>query len=165
MNCDVIKLPVPAETPLDVGAELRKVVHRMEDVIRTGTPVECPVTHHFAHGTYGREMLMPKGTILTGKIHKFSQLNILSKGDVSVLLHDGWKRVKAGYHVVAPAGAKRLFYAHEDSVWTVIHATEETDVERIEETFIAQSEAEFLAFCEQQRTIEGPMKPKLEQES
>jgi hypothetical protein len=67
-------------------------------------------------------------------------LNILSKGEISVLTEDGIKRVSAPFHVVSPAGTKRIAYAHEDCVWTTIHGTEENDLEKIEAHFIAQSE-------------------------
>lgn len=136
---------------VDSQAEARRAVMAFEPLVREGIVVEPPITHHFAHKVYGREMFMQKGLRLIGKIHKYSQLNILSKGDVSVLLPGGVQRVQAGFHVVAPAGSQRIFYAHEDSIWTVIHGTDETDVGKIEEHFIAQSEAEFLEFCEQQR--------------
>lgn len=125
---------------------LRAQVYQAEEVMKTLPQVEMPVTHHFAEGVYGRELFIPKDTILTGKIHKYSQLNILSKGEMSVLTEEGVKRVKAPFHIVSPPGTKRIAYAHEDCVWTTVHGTSERDVEKIEEHFIAQSEAEYLQF-------------------
>ena len=109
--------------------------------------IELPVKHHFAKGVYGRELFIPKGTVLTGKIHKYSQLNIMSQGEMSVLTDEGVKRVKAPFTIVSPPGTKRAAYAHEDTVWTTVHGTEETDLEKIESYFIAQDEAEYLEFC------------------
>ncbi len=105
----------------------------------SGTPIDIPVNHHFSKDVYAREMVVPKGSFIIGKIHKFQNLNILSKGEVSVLSIDGYKRVKAPFTFVASPGSQRIFYAHEDSVWTVIHGTNETDVDKIEEQFIAKS--------------------------
>lgn len=127
-------------------ALLRAKVYQAEAVMKTLPQVEMPVTHHFSEGVYARELFIPKDTILTGKIHKFSQLNILSQGEISVLTEDGVKRVKAPFHIVSPPGTKRIAYAHEDCVWTTIHGTYEKDVDKIEEHFIAQSEAEYLQF-------------------
>lgn len=110
--------------------------------------IEVPIKHHFSQGVYAREMFMPKGALITGKIHKYQQLNILSKGDVTVVTEDGRKRVQAGFHLVAEAGAKRAFFAHEDSIWTVIHGTEETDVDKIEEHFVVETEQQYLEFKE-----------------
>ena len=115
---------------------------------------ELPVRHHFSQGVYGREMFIPKGTIVTGHIHKYTQLNVLVSGDLSVLTEHGVKRVKPPFVVVSPPGTKRVAYAHEDTIWLTIHGTEETDVDKIEEKFIAQTEQEYLAFIEQTKQLQ-----------
>ena len=109
--------------------------------------VEIPVRHYFSHGVYAREITIPKGTIVLGKIHKFSQLNICSKGDHSVLTENGVIRVQAPFTIVSPPGTQRIGYAHEETVWTTIHGTDLTDVDKIEEYFIAQNYQEYLEFC------------------
>lgn len=134
--------------PNNAEMSMRQKVFSIEDRIREElTPVECPVTHHFSKGIYAREMFIPKGTVLTGKIHKHQNLNIMSQGELSVLTEDGIKRVKAPFTVVSPPGTKRVAYAHEDTVWTTIHPTDETDVDKIEAEFIAQTDQEYLAFA------------------
>lgn len=115
--------------------------------------VEPEIRHHFAggprgHGVYAREMRVKAGTLLTGKIHKHPQLNILSAGRVAVLVDGRMQRLEAGAHVVAPAGAKRIIYAFTDAVWTVVHGTNDSDLDRIEAEFIASSEEEYRLFCE-----------------
>lgn len=109
--------------------------------------LEIPVRHFFSPGVYAREIQIPKGAIVTGKIHKYAQLNILSKG-VLMLVSDGeTRRVEAPFTVVSPPGTKRAAWALEDSVWTTIHGTDETDLDKIEQHFIAQDAGEYLAFC------------------
>lgn len=125
---------------------MRAKVLKAEEVMKALPQVEMLVTHHFAEGVYGRELFIPKDTVLTGKIHKYSQLNVLVKGDISVLTEDGVKRVKPPFIIVSPAGTKRIAYAHEDTIWLTVHGTKETDIDKIEEHFIAQSEAEYLEF-------------------
>lgn len=109
--------------------------------------VEIPVKHYFSHGVYAREIIIPKGTVVLGKIHKYSQLNICSKGDHSVLTENGVIRVQAPFTIVSPPGTQRIGYAHEETVWTTIHGTELTDVDKIEEHFIAQTYQDYLEFC------------------
>lgn len=143
------------EAPAPI-VEMRAKVNAIEALMRNAPQAEIPVTHHFANagtkrGVYAREIFIPKGTVLTGKIHKYEQINIMSRGEMSVLTEEGVKRVRAPFTVVSPAGTKRIAYAHEDTVWTTIHATDETDLEKIEAAFIAKSDAEFLEFCEAQR--------------
>ncbi len=103
--------------------------------------------HYFAPGIYARELHIPAGMTLTGKIHKYAQLNILSKGKISVLTEDGIKEVEAPFTVVSPAGTKRIAYAHTDCVWTTILNTNETDVNIIEKHFTTDDENEWLEFA------------------
>lgn len=125
-----------------------KKVELLEDKIRSMMPVDLPVTNYFSKGVYARELFIPKGTVLTGHIHKYTNLNIMSKGDLSILMEDGSvSRVKAPYTVVSPPGTKRLAYAHEDTIWTTIHGTEETDIDKIEHEFISHSSIEYAEFC------------------
>lgn len=127
----------------------RERVNELEAAMRQMETVELPVVHHFSPGVYARELFIPKGTVLTGKIHKYAQLNIMSAGDLSVLTEDGIVRVQAPFTVVSPAGTKRVAFAHEDTVWTTVHGTDETDLDKIEDLLIAQDDAEYLSFCDQ----------------
>lgn len=126
---------------------MREKILAIEEMMRSMPQVDFKVKHHFSDGVYARELFIPKGTLLTGKIHKYTNLNIMSQGDISVLTDDGIKRVQAPFTIVSPPGTKRIAYAHEDTVWTTIHGTGETDLDVIEEIFIAQDEFEYLAFC------------------
>lgn len=115
--------------------------------------LDLPVKHYFSQGVYARELFIPRGTLLTGQIHKFEQLNILSQGDISVMTEDGIVRVQAPFTIVSPPGTKRIAFAHADSVWTTIHGTDETDLAKIEDHFIAHTEAEYQAFVEQAKKL------------
>lgn len=107
------------------------------------------VKNYFSKGVYARELFIPKGTVLTGHIHKFNNLNIMSQGHLSIVMEDGSVvDVRAPHTVVSPPGTKRLAYAHEDTVWTTIHGTEETDIDKIEEHFIAHSAEAYLEFTQ-----------------
>lgn len=118
------------------------------------TLCDLPVRNYFSKGVYARELSIPKGTILTGKIHKYTNLNIMVKGELSVLVGDKIEHIVAPFIVVSPPGTKRIAYAHEDTVWITVHGTDETDLEKIESQFTADSYSDFLAFCEQSK-IEG----------
>lgn len=136
----------------DPGYVREKVMY-LESKMKKMPQIEIPITHYFSEGVYAREMFVPKGVMLTGKIHKYPQLNILSKGEVSVLIDEEVIRIKAPYTFIAKAGAKRVFLAHEDSIWTVIHGTHETDLDKIESHFIAETEQEYLEFCGQKQLL------------
>lgn len=130
-----------------VGTLERSKVIAFENLLKEYPQIELKVVHHFSKGVYARELHIPAGTILTGEIHKFTNLNILSKGRIQVLTQDGMKEVEAPFTIVSPAGTKRVARALTDCVWTTVHGTDETDLNIIEKTFIAKSEQDFLEFC------------------
>ena len=77
--------------------------------------------------------------LITGKIHLTEHLNVLSQGKVSVSNQGESIILQAPHTFVSPVGTKRAIYAHEDSTWTTIHATDLTDPEEIEDEIIAES--------------------------
>ncbi len=132
---------------LSQGADWRRKLERLDEVLLQSPQVEMPVTHHFSRGVYGRELFIPKGTVLTGRIHKYSQINVLLKGDISVLTEDGIRRLRSPVVFESPAGAKRAGYAHEDTVWLTICGTHNTDTNTLEDELTTRTYAEYEAFC------------------
>ena len=118
----------------------------IEAALKQMPQVEVPLRHCFGNKVYVREMTAPKGSILIGKMHKYKQVNIVVKGDISVLTEDGWKRMKSGEMFESPAGIKRAGFTHEDTVWTTICGTEETEVNKAEDELTIGSYQEFLQY-------------------
>ena len=124
---------------------LAKVIEA-EKYLKTLPQRELKVEHDFSFGVYARILYIPRDTILTGKLHKYPQINLLRQGDISVLVGDKVKRLKAPFVVASPAGTKRIAYTHSDTIWITIHKTDLRDLVQIEQTFIAQDEQEYLEF-------------------
>lgn len=128
---------------LAIQTERRAVIGQIETAVRTvpGAMVgDCfPLRHSFTPGLYIREISCPKGALVVTKIHKTCHPYFLLKGECSVLTEEGVKRIKAPYSGITPAGTKRVVFCHEDVVWTTIHATKETDLEKIEQEVIAEN--------------------------
>ena len=144
MNEQVSELTTPIiESP---ALDYRAAVTAAESMMLEDKQVEIPVRHYFSKGVYAREITIPKGTYLTGAIHKYPQINIMSKGRLSVATEDGPVTIEAPYTVCSPAGVKRIAYAHEETVWTTIIATDETDPEKIEQMFTVKTFAEYDGF-------------------
>ena len=121
---------------------MREKVEQLEHLMQAYDPAILPIKHHFADGIYAREMFMPAGAILTGAVHKTNHMCILSKGHVRVASEDGPIDLIAPATIIAPLGTKRAIYALEDSVWTNIHATNETDLDKIVEELTESTAAE-----------------------
>lgn len=117
----------------------RESVMRLEDMLRTFPQLTENVHHHFAPGVYLRELRIPAGAVLTGKIHRTEHLNILAQGDISVLTEHGVQRLQAPCVIKSSPGIKRAGYAHTDVVWICVHPTTETDLVKLEEQLIAPS--------------------------
>lgn len=106
----------------------------------------CPLKHHFAPGSYGREIFIPQGMMVVGKIHKHAHLNILSQGHVLVYTEDGPEEFSAPRTWVSSPGTKRVVFAVTDVVWTTIHVTDKTDLGEIEDFVIAKTFEEYEEF-------------------
>ena len=124
-----------------------------ESLLQDGRPIELEVFHHFTPGMYARELRIPAGVLLTGKIHKTEHLNILAKGRIEISNMGESKEMIAPCVFVSQPGTKRAGYAHEDSVWITIHATTETDLKILESDLVTNSfdEIEFKPVIEVQK--------------
>lgn len=134
---EMADLPVAVIEPEETRAETEAKVDRLAAAMRQMPQADIPVTHRFLDGIYVREVFMPRGAIVVGKIHKQEHIAIISKGRATVLTEDGLKEIQAPYTFKSPPGVRRALVIHEDMVWTTIHRTEETDLDKIEAQLIA----------------------------
>ncbi len=136
----------PAPSAIESRDAFRKQIFELESVMSKipgatfGDSPEMPLKHSFAEGVYVREIFIPKGHILTGKIHKHSHPNFLMKGEVVVVTEErGREHLKAPLSMISKPGTKRAIIALEDTVWITVHVTNETDLEKIEDYVIAKT--------------------------
>ena len=100
--------------------------------------VDLGVVHYFSDGVYSKEMHIPKGHIAGKHVHNYSHLSILAKGEVIVRVGN------VAAHYIAPAcihieaGKHHSIESLEDTVWYCIHATEETDVNKVDAVLIQE---------------------------
>lgn len=133
--------------------ERQQAILALQEHVGSLEQTDCPVKHHFAPGNYAREIFIPARTLVVGKIHKHSHVNVISKGRVSVATKSGIVELEAPCTFVSEPGTKRAVLAITDVVWTTIHPTQETDLEKIEDEVIAKSYKELELFNRKQ--IEG----------
>ena len=122
--------------------EFREGIYNIQNIMieeMKDQHVQPEVRHFFSDGTYGREMTILKGTAIVGKIHKHSHINVISKGIIDVWTEYDQVRYEAPITFVSKPLTKRLVRAVEDTVWTTIHATDETDLDKIEKEVIAET--------------------------
>lgn len=135
-----MEIEVMRKRALQLGR--REAILRLQDAIisegRDVGPASCPVKHHFAPGSYGREMTLPAGLVVVGKIHKHAHINVISRGRVQVFTEqDGVLELAAPCTFVSSPGTKRVVHVLEETVWTTVHVTDKTDLAEIEREVIA----------------------------
>ena len=92
----------------------------------------------FCPGVYIRLLEMPAGSTVVSKIHKTEHFAIALSGKAMVVYADRKEIVEGPKIMVTKPGTQRALHILEDATWLTIHATEETDVDVIEEKIIAK---------------------------
>jgi|TARA_Y100000310_G_C20698563_1_gene827551 hypothetical protein len=109
-----------------------------------------PLEHKFCDGMYVREIYIPSGMLLTGKIHKHEHPNFLLQGTVTMITEDGGLiKMSAPQSLVSPAGCKRAIYTHTDVRWSTVHVTESKCPEEAVEQLTVASYEEFERYLEE----------------
>lgn len=103
--------------------------------------VDCPVTHRFGPGVYIREVLLPAGAYIVGHRHKTPHLNIMLTGRLGLLNDDGSETILEAPQTFVAQPGRKVAYIYEDVIWQNVHATNETDVEKLEDMFLDKSPA------------------------
>ena len=113
-----------------------------------GDSLECPLKHSFSDNIYVREIAIPAGMVIVGKIHKHEHPNFLMKGKVEVVTEEGTEIIEAPCSMISKAGTKRALYALTDLVWITVHhnPTNTQDLKELEEEVIAKDYEEYDKF-------------------
>lgn len=108
---------------------------------------ELPATHHFAHGVYFREGLIPKGSLIVGHAHRNEELTVFFSGRLLLCMDGDVTEVVAPCVVKSKPGVRKVGFVLEDVRGGNIHfnPTNETDIEKVEDDMFIRSET-FLAF-------------------
>lgn len=140
---------IAAQSPQEIRQsimDLQEAIAGMPEALDVSV---CPLKHTFVPGCYAREITMPTGIVVVGRIHKHEHLNVISKGRCRVLTEFGTEELVAPCTFVSRAGTKRVVHVLEETVWTTFHLTNETDVDKIVKEVTAESydEIELVGEC------------------
>ena len=118
----------------------RPIIEELEKRMLQQPQVECPINHVFLPGIYMREMHAPAGTLLLGHEHKTKHTCLLLKGCLQFRNENGTSTVLEAPMIFEGKPGRKAALALTDVVFCNLHATEETDVAKIEEQLITKSE-------------------------
>jgi hypothetical protein len=105
--------------------------------------VESPAQHYHLSGVYCRSLFIPKGCLLTGKIHNHESIGILAQGTLRITNGETSTVVTAPYITVDKPGIKRLGYAETDCTFITVHRTDLDSIDAIEEALVSDSFEEY----------------------
>lgn len=141
---DEMKLELPKIEPFEIikagDPRVREKILELERFLKSlpdELKIEIQANHYHSHKVYGRQLVLPAGSLVIGKIHKNETLNIICSGEVTVLTEDGVNHYEGPTVFVSKKGAKRCVYSHRDTYWVTAHGTESTSLEDIENEVIA----------------------------
>lgn len=149
---------IPAGTVPDTPK--MRSIKRLEAAIPMLLPtldIDEMTFHHHCAGVYVRQMTVPAGTVLVGKVHREENFFLLVAGEMTVVGDTGEPlRVKAPFMIVTQPETKRVGFAHTDCIVLNIHGNpdNERDLEKLEERYIIPEGPAQLAGPAEPRKIE-----------
>ena len=113
--------------------------------IAKGNSDMFPLKHSFSEGVYIREMFMPKGGLVIGKLYKISHTWFLLSGELEVATDEGNEYYIGPCYVNAPEGTKRVLHAVSDVIFVNVYPNPEniTDTDKLEEILTCSSYKEY----------------------
>ena len=96
------------------------------------------ISHHFSDGVYAKQMRLAKGHTATSHKHNYDHLSILASGEVDIVCNGLKTRFCAPACIDIKAGIEHEIIAYKNAVFFCIHATNETDVNHIDEVLIKE---------------------------
>lgn len=98
--------------------------------------IDLKIEHFFSGREYAKKMELPAGHYAETHSHEYDHLSILAVGEVVVTL-DGVERLHRGPTCITiGAGKIHRIDAVTDSVWFCVHATDETDPDKVDHVLI-----------------------------
>lgn len=94
--------------------------------------------HHFSDGLYAKQLHIPANHVVGSHSHKYSHLSVLAQGEVLVVVDGQQTRYAAPACIEIAAGKEHRVFAISDAVWFCIHATSETDLDKIDEVLVSE---------------------------
>ena len=113
--------------------ERRERIKTFEKAIQTQEDVEHLTTlkHAFLDGAYFRQISIPAGIALTGKIHSQSTINMLTKGKFAVVTEFDQQIIETPFMYISKPGTKKAWYTITDCIIINCYNTWQKDLKEI----------------------------------
>jgi hypothetical protein len=121
-----------------------------------GEAEECPLEHRFAPGVYLRTITMREGLFVVGHEHRTEHLHIVHSGRARVFMDGKWVLVQAPGVFVSRPGVRKILVIEKEMVYSTIHPTTETDLEKLEAEMVIKSPSYLRFYAERQKLTQPP---------
>lgn len=142
-------------TAMVEAARLERI-EGLEAHMLTLPQVEIPVVENFVNGMYTREIVIPAGTLLTGRVWKQDYVDIMLGGDILVATPSGTRRLTGPNICDGQAGRKRAGFAFADTRWITVQRIDEAGLEEPIEYLTFFSVLEYQNWRVERELIRGP---------
>ena len=127
-------------TDLEVGEKVESLIasNSIDELalfITDNLPViDLELRHTFVPGIYIREMLVPKGVLMVGKVHLTSDPYVFLSGAMRVFTPEGGTvTLTAPHYGITATDVQKVGYVLEDSHWINYHALSDKEEEAIKD--------------------------------
>ena len=120
----------------DLDIPIHEKVEKLLSQVEQMPQVDCQTKHYFGPSLYIREVTMPAGSVVIGKPHRKEHMCVMLQGRMIIVDAEGkQKELVAPMTFVGGAGRK-VAYILETTVFQNILATDETDIEVLENMLV-----------------------------
>lgn len=132
-------------------AENRRHFDEMEQILLQYPQIDADgfqLVERVSGGLYLREITIPRGCLLTGRVYKFDHMEMMVRGDITIYSATEGKRTRYTDHTVieAQAGKRQAGFAHEETVWVTVNKVPDIAIEKMQAYTTTRTFAEYDAF-------------------
>lgn len=132
------------ELTLPTQSNISSIVNVVRGKIQDGSmiPVDMPTRHHFSQDIYVREIFMPAGSVVVGKVHATRHLNIILSGECTIWTVHGRINGRAGMIFESLPGVQKALHMITDVTFLTVHYNPDNlrDMDQLEGKYIQAQE-------------------------
>ena len=120
----------------DLDSLLSQKVEVLLSQIEKMPQVDVNTKHYFGPSIYIREVTMPVGAVFIGKPHRKEHMCVMLQGRMIIVDSEGNKKELVAPMTFVGGAGRKVAYILETTVFQNILATEETDIEVLENMLV-----------------------------
>lgn len=125
-------LAVKQDLDIPVAEKVEKLLAQVEQMPQ----VDCQTKHYFGPSLYIREVTMPAGAVVIGKPHRKEHMCVMLQGRMIIVDAEGVQKELVAPLTFVGGPGRKVAYILETTVFQNILATDETDIEVLENMLV-----------------------------